>query len=141
MKSDWLCNTVHNLKSNNYLIIAFQAMRHKTDLTGYSNCKLFFSKVVVEFQNTLMSSLMDYVNNRLIHSIQHEVGKCKPISAAFNTTLNSVCSRITTPAVSFYSFIPLEHLLLFFYFTFKYTFNNWIEYNMFFLMGLNNWNK
>ncbi|XP_044758817.1 uncharacterized protein LOC123316691 [Coccinella septempunctata] len=54
--------------------------------------------VIEQLRNTLMSSLMDYVNNRLIHSIQHDVGKCRPISAAFNSTLNSICSRITTPA-------------------------------------------
>ncbi|XP_045476764.1 uncharacterized protein LOC123682268 [Harmonia axyridis] len=55
-------------------------------------------RVVLQFKNILVNSLMDYVNNRLIYSIQHKVGKCKPISAAFNSTLNSVCSKITTPA-------------------------------------------
>ncbi|KAK9887720.1 hypothetical protein WA026_000039 [Henosepilachna vigintioctopunctata] len=55
-------------------------------------------KISSKLQHRIVKSLTMYVEDRLIYSIQHTLGRCKPLSLALNSSVNAVCKDITTPA-------------------------------------------
>lgn len=58
------------------------------------------SQLATEFGKAFIHQVNNYLD-RVIESILKDVGKCGPLSNAYNATLVASCNRILYPFVSF----------------------------------------
>ncbi|KAL3273003.1 hypothetical protein HHI36_014459 [Cryptolaemus montrouzieri] len=56
-----------------------------------------FKRIVKTLKEDISTSITAYVKDRVIHSIIHKIGKCGPISSAFNSSMDQACRRVIKP--------------------------------------------
>lgn len=58
-------------------------------------------KTFIKEISEMISQYIGHAENR----VKNEIGRCEPVSRAYNHTVNSVCNDIVQPYVSFFSLI------------------------------------